>query len=536
MARVARDWRTGIVFAIMTFFAAVAASAGDVHVSPQGTPRGDGSKDRPLDLASAMAGKGVNPGDTVWIAAGKYEGRFKTGRAGTKERPIIYRAAKGERVTLLDGVDLHAANVWLWGLEITGRKHQRPDPLKDEGWHGTAKTKKDAIHVHGRNTDYVKIINCVIHDYPGTGIGGWDVGRDHEYYGNLIYRNGVPGKKGGRGHCHAFYTQNTKGHGTKRLGDNIIFEGWALGVQAYGSAPALYGFRLDGNISFCNGVLSPYSPTQANLLVGGLKKTSTNIVLRNNATYHPPKSPSDRSSYGQWIKRSTDVGYVAKVNGDVLLEGNYFVGGTPAIHVVNWRKAVVRNNRFYSPGGTVHLVHPDELDFRDYEWDNNIYYACALPRPFTSVNNAYVWPQPDKKEVKRYTWQEWRQRYGFDRNSKYIEGKDGRPTELWLFKRINEFEPERVHLAIYNWPHRATVPLSLADVLEAGQKYRLLDVHDIWGKPEAEGAFDGKAVEIAIKGNWAPEFGCYILFREVTGQQVEEAKKLREKHLEMDKE
>jgi len=486
------------------------AWGGDLYVSPNGTPQGDGTRQKPLDLKTAMEGRGVQPGDTVWILGGEYEGRFVTGKAGLKDRPILYRAMPGQRVTLYGGIDLHKANVWLWGLEITVRPENRPVSGRDKEWfEKKGKTLRDAIHVHGGNTDYVKIINCVIHDYPGTGIGGWDVGRDHEYYGNLIYRNGVPGKT--RGHCHAFYTQNTRPHGIKRIADNILFEGWALGLQAYGQAPSLYGFLVEGNISFCNGIMSKVSPTQNNLLVGGYK-TCAGIVLRNNATYHPPRL-DEPGQYGRFIKRSTDVGYIAKINEDVVLEDNWFVGGVPAIHVVNFKKAVVRRNRFYSPGGFVHFIHPAGFDFKDYVWDENTYYRCPLEKPFSHNTNAYAWP--NKPSSKHFTFEEWRRIYGFDKNSKWVPNKTGRPEEVWLFKRVNEYEPERVHLAVYNWPHTPTVRLDLRDVLKPGQKFRIVDVHDIWGKPEVEGAYEGKPVELKMTGRWAPEFACYLLFREM---------------------
>jgi len=148
------------------------AWGGDLYVSPNGTPQGDGTRQKPLDLKTAMEGRGVQPGDTVWILGGEYEGRFVTGKAGLKDRPILYRAMPGQRVTLYCGIDLHKANVWLWGLEITVRPENRPVSGRDKEWfEKKGKTLRDAIHVHGGNTDYVKIINCVIHDYPGTGIG-----------------------------------------------------------------------------------------------------------------------------------------------------------------------------------------------------------------------------------------------------------------------------------------------------------------------------------------------------------------------------
>jgi hypothetical protein len=93
------------------------------------------------------------------------------------------------------------------------------------------------------------------------------------------------------------------------------------------------------------------------------------------------------------------------------------------------------------------------------------------------------------------------------------QGADGRPGERYVFKRVNRYEPQRVHLAVYNWPKAPTVPLDLADVLERGEKFRIVEVHDLWAKPVVEGTYEGKPVEMKPAGPYAPEFGCYVLFR-----------------------
>ena len=71
---------------------AVGAAFGrEIHVGPRGSPGGDGSRARPLDLATAISdAERVQPGDTVWLTGGTYRGPFDIGKSpsGTADKPI----------------------------------------------------------------------------------------------------------------------------------------------------------------------------------------------------------------------------------------------------------------------------------------------------------------------------------------------------------------------------------------------------------------------------------------------------------------
>ena len=64
-----------------------------------------------------------------------------------------------------------------------------------------------------------------------------------------------------------------------------------------------------------------------------------------------------------------------------------------------------------------------------------------------------------------------------------VPGKNGRPTGLHVFKRVNRYEPQRVHLAVYNWDHLDRVRIDLEGVLARGQAYRVVNVLDFFGAP-----------------------------------------------------
>ena len=85
------------------------------YVGIDGRADGEGSKDLPWDLESALAGRQkVEPGDTVWIRAGTYKHPdrklgspgYVVRLAGEEGKPIHVRAVPGERVTIDGGISV----------------------------------------------------------------------------------------------------------------------------------------------------------------------------------------------------------------------------------------------------------------------------------------------------------------------------------------------------------------------------------------------------------------------------------------------
>jgi hypothetical protein len=102
-----------------------------------------------------------------------------------------------------------------------------------------------------------------------------------------------------------------------------------------------------------------------------------------------------------------------------------------------------------------------------------------------------------------------------------VPSSGGRPAENRVFMRVNRYEPERVHLIVYNWRKSAVVQLDLSAVLKSGQQYKIVEVHNIWGEPVAAGVYKNAAmVGLTMARQWGNttgdgEFGCFVLFREV---------------------
>ena len=95
-----------------------------------------------------------------------------------------------------------------------------------------------------------------------------------------------------------------------------------------------------------------------------------------------------------------------------------------------------------------------------------------------------------------------------------MPGKNGRPTGLHVFQRVNQYEPRRVHLAVYNWDHLDRVKIDLEGILARGQAYRVVNVLDFFAAPVAEGKAEGPGIVLPMRGHrYEPEFGAYVLFR-----------------------
>jgi hypothetical protein len=85
-----------------------------------------------------------------------------------------------------------------------------------------------------------------------------------------------------------------------------------------------------------------------------------------------------------------------------------------------------------------------------------------------------------------------------------------RPKENRVVLRINKYEPQRANLAIFNWEKKAEVEVDTGAFLKAGERYRLLNPRDFYGKPIASSTAEGKTIRVPVAG----EFGAFVLVNE----------------------
>ncbi|MEP6994318.1 MAG: hypothetical protein ABI968_07340 [Acidobacteriota bacterium] len=413
-------------------------------VSPSGDPAGNGSMDAPWDLPTALSHPAaVQPGDTIWLRGGAYVGTFTSVLTGTPASPIKLRQHPGERA-ILDGnaittlsvaIDASATSCTLAAGPFTQGTVARMDSEDvllfirtgsnkytiERGWNGTTPamhpegtavtTRNTTLVINGANTWYMdfevmnssglrshsipgsipppglgfgidangpgtRIINMVIHD-AGQGIGIWTPAGDSEVYGNLIYYNGWDAPD--RGHGHGVYVQN-EAPSVKRIVDNILFDQFGIGSQAYSEQGNIDNIYLEGNTAFQNGILSQVSGYTYNLLIGGKPVAASPSVI-SNFTYGPASAGgSNNLGYsggctnatvtGNYFAQSSALDLVNCFSGLTLTE-NTFYGSTNGF--IQFQLPL---NSYYSsrPTGTQVFVRPNQYEagranITVYNWD-----------------------------------------------------------------------------------------------------------------------------------------------------------------------
>jgi hypothetical protein len=91
-----------------------------------------------------------------------------------------------------------------------------------------------------------------------------------------------------------------------------------------------------------------------------------------------------------------------------------------------------------------------------------------------------------------------------------LDKKDARPREARVIVRPSKYEPARAHLALFNWDKQPTVNVDAGTLLKNGDRYRLLNPRDPFGKAVQTGTYDGNPIRVPVQG----EFAAYVLLRE----------------------
>ncbi|HET8633654.1 MAG TPA: Ig-like domain-containing protein [Gemmatimonadales bacterium] len=262
------------------------------YVAPNGSSGNNGSMSSPWDLASVLGGgKGVQPGDTVWVRGGTYRGGFVNNLNGSSTRQIVIRQYPGERATIDGYLVVLGSYVTFQGLEV-----MNSNPL------GTYRIGVD-VKAPG-----ARLVNLVVHDAGASGVGLWNEAPNAELYGSIIYNNGTNANQD-----HGVYFNGNTG--TKYLTDNIVFDNWTYGMHGYSSITGeLRNLRLDGNVAFNNGSIGA-NGTAPDMYVGG--SPASNITVTNNMGW--------RRDDGELVLR---LGDGVSGNSGLTLTGNYTVGRT----------------------------------------------------------------------------------------------------------------------------------------------------------------------------------------------------------------
>jgi hypothetical protein len=461
--------RTGIALTLCCL-AACAAAAAEWHVSPEGKPEGDGSKDRPWDLQTALNHPpSVRPGDTVRVHGGRYRGGFISTLTGVEGKPIRVENAPGERAILDEASpglqpspltigDASSADVGAWS-DYVGLEILTSHPVRIIKQHGSNpdEGRPAGVTIWARNS---RIINCIVHD-NGSGFGFWWQAKDAEISGCLIYHNGWQGPD--RGHGHGIYTQNQDGQ--KRIIDNIIFGGFNHGMQIYGSGDNAHvnNYHVEGNFVFNSGILQ--GSHERNILIGGGRTNQDHVVARN-CTYYPQRESA----------QSFNLGYIVGHSKNTTVKDNYFAGSV----------------RIFSENGLTLTGNT---------------FAGALEFITNRGSRSGIAPYADNTHIP----------YGT------------RPSRNFTMVRPNAHDPRRAHVAIYNWEGLDAVTVDLSAVLKPGDRYEVLDAQNFFDKPVAAGTYAVEGLRVPMKNlvavqpigervprnyeHSAPDFGAFVVFK-----------------------
>jgi len=229
---------------------------GDWYVSLTGNSENPGTQELPWDLLSALGSKysTVQPGDTIWIAAGTYVHPDRSVDSigytyrlyGTQAAPIHIRPIEGAHVIVDGGLNTYigpppATYVRIYDLEIIVA-----EAINDDRIEGEIDYPDGGVHIISGSGH--KLINCSIHAACGNGIGLWaPADDDAEVYGCSIYDNGWYGTGKYRGH--GIYTQNNADDGKfKHVRHCFFAQSWDYDIHVYSKTGKTDNFDIQGNI------------------------------------------------------------------------------------------------------------------------------------------------------------------------------------------------------------------------------------------------------------------------------------------------
>jgi hypothetical protein len=346
------------------------ALAAEFHVSPSGSPGGDGSLARPWDLATALLQPAaVGAGDTLWLHGGTYPGSFASRLRGAAGNPIVLQGAPGEWARI-DGsgspdptFEFHGEWAVFRDFEIT---HSDPERWGD---------RASGIDVYGKN---LKLINLIIHDLGNNGF--WTSAENSEIYGCLIYHIGSD--EADRGHGHGLYSQNRDG--TKLVAENILFGGYSFGIHVYTEGGSIQGYDFVGNIAFNAGVVSSVSGHKDDILIGGLQPADR-ILLRENLVWAIGGNT-----------RSVQLGYGVP-NGAVRLHDNYFIGALRFSQP--WSSVVMTGNTLCTVSGVDTGQYPENTYLTSDPPEVRVFIRPNQYEPGRAHVAVYNWTRSDSVEL-----------------------------------------------------------------------------------------------------------------------------------------
>jgi len=477
------------LFIMTLLLGSLVLSAKDLYVSPTGTPTGDGSKANPLDLATAVSAKSpAVAGDAILLLTGTYDGPMKDiervpfdfAVSGEKDKPVKIQPAPGANVLINGAATVTSSYAEYCNLEIG-----------DLQWDSSQKKHKTPTVLDFRGGVGAKFINCNV--FGGDmGMGCWSAATNTEIYGCLVHDFGYFTGEG-RGHGHAFYTQNQDG--TKAFIGNIAYRGFGWNFHLYTEGGRIQGFDLFANISYLVGAQKPGQTMDCYLISGYTPADRIRVI--GNIGYQPEHTIASRPDV-----RLTS--YKELENGKAEVKDNYLMGAPIGFLAGTWKDLEVSGNTIWSFTTLINLsrTKPEEIGTA-YKVHGNTYLQNGTAQPFACGGKAMDF----------IGWQA----MGLDKDGQILSTPVGRPTGSKVFVLRNKYQPGRANVGIFNWDGKDSIAVDLGKALSRGQSYVVYNCMDIrqtiaMAKPVLTGTYTGSTTAFPMrKDPLSPDFDAFLV-------------------------
>ncbi|WP_298238927.1 right-handed parallel beta-helix repeat-containing protein [uncultured Algibacter sp.] len=466
------------IFIVITFFQLNLIAQKEFHVFPKndknnhGKSIGTGSFGNPWDLQTALNQKSqtVNGGAIIWLHEGVYNGRFiSTLKSTIANKYITVSAFKKDKVILNGNVvsnkkavlTIQGNNVIFKDFEITWL-----------GEFSRIKGKGDFQKVNGithtKGGSDCKLINLVIYNNPGGGIGSWRQTNGSLISHCIIYNNGFVDEKG-KAFGAGMYVQN-EGDKTRLIKNNIIFNNYYKGVEIWSAnrkanKDYVKNITLDNNVIFNSGLPSGHR-TVDNIILATDDRNGINIAknidIKNNILYH--NTDYNRNQVNG-DAASLTIGFHANAPVEnISIHNNTILGRNNALRILQANSLSFKKNRVYS--GYVFLNSTLFKNYDPSKWifNDNMYY--------TKKNKSF---RVDKKNS--YNLEEWKSKFNFDTNSRWQHIKSfGLNNVLDITQ--NEYKPNLFRVTLFSKEGKDVKVDFSSFKLNEGLSYKIIDIEN----------------------------------------------------------
>ena len=333
----------------------------EFYAAADGTPDGDGSKQRPWDLKTALRpAPAIKPGDILWLRGGLYGDGKTTFESRLAGRPISPSPCDRRRASAPPSTAASPSSRRTPGTGAsrspTPTRTAPPRATRPSAWIPTTAARASSSSTSSSTIAARASASGSARKTPKpTATSSTTTATRTPTAGTAtasIPRTAI---------------------GTKTIADNIIFSQFGLGIQAYGSSNAyVQGYEMQGNIVFNNGSISDGATYVDNIMIA-IGIPMERIRVEDNCTYHPPDSNKGYSRLGWSFSQAA--------NKDVVVRKNMWIGGISAIEMWNWSNITFTDNTTYSEKSlNAILSMADGQDSKTYTWDNNTYYGSGTFR------------------------------------------------------------------------------------------------------------------------------------------------------------